>query len=135
MMGMAGNKGPMRSAGFASPEVALREPIEQDFSLNRRLAHQIYARDKMEGARERREATDAVKQENAKKLQKKRDEEQKKLEKEFKDARARQAEELVKVYEKRTMAKDKVKAAEQKFRKDNLARDVQIQAQIKVETD
>jgi len=52
---MGGNKGNFRSTNFSSPEVALREPIEQDFSLNRRLAHQIYARDKMEGARERRD--------------------------------------------------------------------------------
>ena len=86
MMGMSANKGPMRSAGFNSPEVALREPIEQDFSLNRRLAHQIYARDKMEGARERREITEALRQENAKKLHKKHDEEAKKIEKELKEA-------------------------------------------------
>ena len=62
MLGNA-NKGNFRSTTFSSPEVALREPIEQDFSLNRRLAHQIYARDKMEGARERRENMEETRRE------------------------------------------------------------------------
>lgn len=74
MMGNMQNKG-MHNTQFSSPEVALREPIEQDFSLNRRLAHQIYAKDKMDGARERREMADLTKTETHKKLQKKRDEE------------------------------------------------------------
>jgi hypothetical protein len=29
----------LNRTNFSSPEVALREPLEQDFSLNRRLAH------------------------------------------------------------------------------------------------
>lgn len=91
MMGNMGNKaGLAKSAHFSSPEVALRDPIEQDFALNRRLANQIYARDKMEGARERREATEEIKRELGKKLLKKREEEQKKREKDFKEARIRQ---------------------------------------------
>jgi len=90
MMGNMANKGNMRSTNFSSPEVALRDPIEQDFSLNRRLANQIYARDKMDGARERREAQDEIKRETAKKLMKKRDEETKKREKDFKESRQRQ---------------------------------------------
>lgn len=76
MMGNMGNKGQlMRSANFSSPEVALRDPIEQDFALNRRLANQIYSRDKMEGARERRDAAAEVKREAGKTMLKKRDEE------------------------------------------------------------
>ena len=92
----------MAKTNFSSPEVALREPIEQDFALNRRLAHQIYARDKMDGARERRENAEEMKRETVKKMLKKRDEDTKKREKEFKATRDAKAEELVKVYEKRT---------------------------------
>lgn len=79
----------MRATSQSSPEVALREPIEQDFALNRRLAHQIYARDKMEGARERREEANEKRRAEIAKLTKKRDEEQKKREKDFKISRER----------------------------------------------
>lgn len=42
MGGMRGGSSTVKGlnrTNFSSPEVALREPLEQDFSLNRRLAH------------------------------------------------------------------------------------------------
>lgn len=44
----------MHRTNFSSPEVVLREPLEQDFVMNRRLANQINARNKEEAARENR---------------------------------------------------------------------------------
>jgi hypothetical protein len=53
----------MHRTAFSSPEVILREPLEQDFVMNRRLANQINARDKEEAARDNREKlrTDKIK--------------------------------------------------------------------------
>lgn len=56
------------------------------------------------------------------------DEEHKKREKELKDAKAAKAEGLVKVYEARTEAKNRVKEAERKFRTTNAEKDTVIQA-------
>jgi hypothetical protein len=55
------------------------------------------------------------------------DEEQKKRDKDLKESRAAKIEELVKVKEARTEAKNRVKEAEQKFRKTNAEKDVIIQ--------
>lgn len=44
----------MHRTNFSSPEVVLREPLEQDFVMNRRLANQINARQKEEAAKEAR---------------------------------------------------------------------------------
>jgi hypothetical protein len=55
------------------------------------------------------------------------DEEQKKRDKDLKESRAAKIEELVKVKEARTEAKNRVKEAESKFRKTNAEKDVIIQ--------
>ena len=77
-----GHSQSMNKTNFSSPEVVLREPLEQDFVMNRRLANQINARNKEEAARENREK---LKEEKKKKLDaeiKKKSDDLKKKEKE-----------------------------------------------------